>query len=85
MGEGPRGLAARGSLRATRHPSRSEMYLISLYLVWGEDPGAAILALKTLELPFWRYSIASLFTLKGEVLHCSFNLKPSKTNLLLVR
>ena len=36
--------------------------------------GAAILALKTLELPFWRYSIASLFTLK-----------PSKTNLLLVR
>ena len=39
-----------------------------------EGPGAAILALKTLELPFWRYSIASLFTLK-----------PSKTNLLLVR
>ena len=50
-----------------------------------EGPGAAILALKTLELPFWRYSIASLFTLKVEVLHCSFDLKPSKTNLLLVR
>ena len=27
-----------------------------------EGPGAAILALKTLELPFWRYSSASLFT-----------------------
>ena len=27
-----------------------------------EGPGAAILALKTLELPFWRYSSTSLFT-----------------------
>ena len=50
-----------------------------------EDHGAAILALKTLELPFWRYSSASLFTLWVEVRHFSFDLKPSNMTLLLAR